>query len=298
MLATRSMAKWEDVFREWSKPPGQSEQKRCENAVSVVQGAVRARLGDAAIEVYAKGSYPNRVNVRADSDVDVSVRYTGGFYWASEDGLSRAEIGLDGGSHGYDYNDLWRDVVAAASDRFGRDAVPKQIHIDVRENSYRVTADIVPCFKFRRYFRASSGAVRYHEGEALFRQGARVVNWPQQNYDNAVQKNGRTGRRFKAIVRVLKHLRNEMEECGVREAAAVSSFDVLNLVWNVPDDHFGLPRCADEVRAGLAFLFNNTLDDESCRDWGEVNELKYFARGRREELHAWVSAAWNYVGFE
>ena len=54
--------------------------------------------------------------------------------------------------------------------------------------------------------------------------------------------------------------------------------------------------------AALAYLFNNTRTDEECSEWGEVSELKYLFRGpqkwTRAQAHAFISAAWDYLGLE
>jgi len=56
------------------------------------------------------------------------------------------------------------------------------------------------------------------------------------------------------------------------------------------------------VRAVLAELFNNTLSDDKCSEWGEVSELKYLFRTSqpwtRESAHQFLSDAWNYIGYE
>ncbi len=57
-----------------------------------------------------------------------------------------------------------------------------------------------------------------------------------------------------------------------------------------------------DVRSALAHLFNNTRNDDGCKEWGEINELKYLFRTSqpwtREQAHKFLSAAWDYIGFE
>lgn len=64
---------FEDVLRDWSKPPSTTEDERCANAEGVVRNAIRAYTGFAGktIEVFAQGSYRNGTNVRTESDVCV-----------------------------------------------------------------------------------------------------------------------------------------------------------------------------------------------------------------------------------
>ena len=56
---------WEAQFREWAKPPGQTEQERCDNAVSAIRNAVKVsdKLNKRSITVFAQGSYRNNTNV-------------------------------------------------------------------------------------------------------------------------------------------------------------------------------------------------------------------------------------------
>lgn len=56
------------------------------------------------------------------------------------------------------------------------------------------------------------------------------------------------------------------------------------------------------VRAVLAELYNSTLDDARCSEWGEVSELKYLFRPAqpwsRSGANTFLGAAWNYAGYE
>jgi len=57
-----------------------------------------------------------------------------------------------------------------------------------------------------------------------------------------------------------------------------------------------------DVRHVLAHTFNATINDDDSKEWGEVNELKYLFRPSqtwtRQKVHAFLSAAWNYIGFK
>ena len=61
------------MFSAWSKPPGKTEQERCDRAVRAIKDSVAADATLAAknVRTFPQGSYRNRTNVRQDSDVDV-----------------------------------------------------------------------------------------------------------------------------------------------------------------------------------------------------------------------------------
>lgn len=293
---------WEQDFRSWGRPPSTTETDRCDNAVKVVRNAVRSYVGFATrnIEVFAQGSYRNGTNVRSDSDVDVCVRCMDVCFADHSDGTTDADVGLVTAS--YTYGQFKDDVEAALRAYLGATSVTRgNKAIDLHENSYRVDADVVPTFEHRRYYRDVLGQVRYLSGTELHPDnGGRIVNWPEQNYRNGTNKNQDTGTRYKKMVRILKRLRNEMEQAGRAEAAPIPSYLVECLVWNVPDKHFGSAAYTDDVARILAYLYSATEKDETCREWGEVNELKYLFRPSqpwtREQARQFVVGAWTYVG--
>ena len=297
MISTRD---WEATFVAWSKPSSSAELEKQENAERMIRAAIResAALRSKNIEVFAQGSYKNNTNVRFDSDVDVCVRLTDQFFYDLPTGTQETSFGISPAS--YSYENLKNDVGEALVSKFGRAGVARgNKAFDVHENSYRVDADVVASFEHRRY--AATG--RYISGTE-FRpdDGGRVINWPLQQYENGVAKNNRTGGRFKLITRDIKRLRNEMNDKGVAEAKPIPSFLIECLVWNAPDEAFGHKGLTEDVRYVLAFAFNNTRSDETCIEWGEVSELKYlFRMGQpwtREQAHAFLSAAWDYVAFK
>lgn len=291
---------WESTFRSWGQAPSQTERDKCENAERAVRKAIGASsaLAERSITVFAQGSYANRTNVRQDSDVDICVLCHDVFYYDLPNGVLRENYGITPAS--YEYAQFKNDVGDALTDYFGYSAVRRgNKAFDVHANSYRVDADVVPTFDYRRYTSPSS----YLEGtKFLPDNGGQVINWPRQNYDNGVNKNQQTGQRFKAMVRVMKRLRNKMNEANLGAAKPVPSFLNECLVWNVPNEDFDHDTYTADVRHVIAHLWNNTRTSDSCGEWGEVNELKYLFRGgqpwTREQSNAFLQAAWDYIGFK
>ena len=135
---------------------------------------------------------------------------------------------------------------------------------DIKENTYRIAADVVPCFEFRRYETDGS----HIKGTAFDPEnGGRIQNWPDQNYENGVTKNTASGGRFKDVVRILKRLRYKMCDEKIAAADPIPSFLCECLVWNAPDDSFKRDTLRADTRGVLAHLFNNTMDFEKCREW-------------------------------
>ena len=300
------MSDWEDTFTSWAKGPGTTEQAKCEHAESAIRKALAAneRLADMDISVFAQGSYRNRTNVKQDSDVDICVRLNTTFFPEYPPGKTREDFGIGPGSITFrDYKSL---VETALRDYFGSDTVHRgNKAFDIHANTYRVDADVVATFEHRRYSggRNPDGSHHYLSGIGFNTDGGKLIlNWPDQAYDNGVQKHTATGRRYKKLIRIFKRLRNLMQEERIPAAENIASCLIDALVWNVPDDRFGAETYGVDVRSVLAITFNATLNDETCSEWREASELKFLFRGSqpwtREQAHAFLSAAWDYLGFE
>ena len=291
----------EDSLRSWAKAPGQTELNTCDNAVTAVRKAIdaSAALSKHNIEVKAQGSYCNRTNVREDSDVDVCVLCTDSLMSDFPEGMQASNFGLKSPAD-YGYSTFKNDVGSALTTYFKNGHVARgKKAFDIRENTYRIAADVVPCFEHRRYYKDGT----WIAGTAFVPDNAgRIRNWPDQNYDNGVAKNKDTGGRFKDVVRILKRLRYMMNDEKVPAAGPIPSYFIECLVWNAPNPTFGHDTYTEDVWAVLAHLFNNTIRWEDCEAWGEINELKYlFWSGQPwnfYQANAFISAVWNYLGFQ
>lgn len=298
---------WEAQLRTWATPPGTAEQEKIERAEREIRAAIEASpaLSRRTIQVFPQGSYRNRTNVPRESDVDICVLCTDSFFsdvFPANEGAQRAVDALPDAE--YKYPAYKNDVEAALVARFGREVVKRgDKAFNVRETRYRVEADVIATFEYRRYTGIDSyGRPDFIRGTAFIPDsGGRVINWPQQQYENGVAKNTRTRERFKAMVRVLKNLRNEMEDEGFAAAKPIPSFLVECLVYNVQDSTFGHSTYYDELRECLRFIYHGTASDEACAEWREVNWLKYLLRGgqpwTRAQANAFVLGAWHYVGY-
>ena len=288
---------WEAQFREWAKPPGQTEQERCDNAESAIRNAIEAseKLQVRNVSVFTQGSYRNNTNVRKDSDVDIGIRCGSTFLNYYPEGTTAETFGFIPSDYRYEQfkNEIEETLVAY----FGRSAIERgNKAFDVHETSYHVEADVAAFFTHRRFSKDG----HYYEGVALLtdHEKHRIINWPEQHYDNGVNKNKQTRTRFKSIVRVLKALSNEMTE-GKINGGDIPGFLIECLVWNVPNDRFQHHTYTDDVKAALVFLYEQTKTDDSRREWGEVNELKSLFRPSQkwtqEQANSFALASWSYA---
>ncbi len=304
MVVAVANRNWEEVFTTWSAGPSTSEQEKCENAERMVKKAIAAssKLANKDLRVFVQGSYKHRTNVRVDSDVDVCVCLRDTFSPRLDDGLTDADLGYTAAT--YKHDEFKNDVEAALREHFGASAVVRgKKAFDVHANTYRVDADVVPTLEHRWHFKYGTGEIGVINGTALFPDGGSpILNFPDQTYANGVSKNSATNKSYKPLVRILKRLRNEMGENGIRGPANIPSFLIDCLAWNVPIESFDRGDYRADVRAVLAHIFNSTRKDEDCADWFEVNGIKYLFRSSqpwtREVAHAFADAAWDYIGFK
>jgi hypothetical protein len=290
-----------------SQGPGQTESTKCDNAVRAIRNALDAceALDDTPMRVFAQGSYRARTNVRQNSDVDICVCYTGSVIFADYSGGTSRE-GVGNSASEFKFADFKNDIGTALTDYFGEDGVTRGTKaFTVHENTYRIDADVVPVLVHKRYTGGLNpdGSHAYLEGVAFNPDtGGNIINWPQQTYDNGVARNAETSRYYKRTIRILKRLRDKMQGNKIVAANNVASFLIECLVWNTPVEYLNRDTHTKRVRAVLMHVFNNTLKQELCSEWGEVNELKYLFRTAqpwtREQAHAFVSAVWDYIGFE
>jgi len=295
-------SEWEERFNTWAQPPSETARLKAERAESAIRSAVSAstRLARHSVAVFPQGSYRNRTNVRYDSDVDICVFSDETFFFDLPAGKQAADYNIIIPGP-YPYATFKDDVGHALREYIGWDSVTRgDKAFDVHENTYRIDADVIPCFEYRFY--PDSGGCVF--GTAFIQDSGTgfIHNFPEQNYENGVRKNDLTYRRFKAIVRVLKTLCYEMQNAAVSAARNIPSYLIECLAWNVPNEYFTRNSLADSVGAVVADIWNRTGKEFVYLDWFEINRIKFLFHGNqpwsRAQANAFMLAAWNYVGFE
>src|SRR3984885_6037056 len=291
----------EDSLSSWASAPGQTEQTKCDNAVNAVKKAVDASpaLSKRKIRVFAQGSYCNRTNVRQDSDVDVCVLCSDSMFYDIPPGTTPANFNFTVPA-AYPYAQFKNDVGAALTTYFVKGHVERgHKAFDIRENTYRIAADAVPCFIYRNF--NLNGA--YSEGVAFVPDNAgTIINYPEHNYANGVLKNPASGQRFKDVARIFKRLCYKMKDENVEAAKPIPSFLLECLAYNVPNPTLQLQSYVSTVRESLLHVYRGTQNAQGCSAWKEVNERKsLFQPGQAwtcEQVNAFAAAAWKYLGFQ
>jgi hypothetical protein len=297
----------EDNFKAWAKGPSQTEADRCANAEAMVKKAIAAdeSLSALDISIFAQGSYRARTNVKQNSDVDICVCYKEGFYADYPKDKVNGDFGNKTGSLSYaKYKDL---VQVALQNYFGPDGVTRGSKaFDVHENSYRVDADVVPTYEYRKYTGrkyTTSGRDHILYGVAFKPdQGDLIKNWPRQTYDNGVERNTETSRRYKRTIRVLKRIRDKMLEDGIISAEPIPSYLIECLLWNAKVSIFEHDAFTDIMRSFIVDVWNRTQPDRDCSKWFEVNGLKLLFGNHQPwnqaQVHAFLKSVWNYLGYK
>jgi hypothetical protein len=290
----------EDILNGWTGPSSATEQDKQDRTERMVREAVQAHepFDDCNLSVYAKGSYANNTNVKADSDVDVVVQCHDVMYWEEEVAGTKPAT--------TPYTGIWTpsklrsELEAALRAKF-----PDQVDdsgstaIIVNSSSARVDADVVPCFDYRYYYK-SGGSV---DGTKVVRKnGQDFENYPAQQLSNGRAKNTRTNTLYKKAVRVMKRVENSMVEKDMH--LEVPSFFVECLVYRCPDAVFARSTWTERVKGILVHIWSGLEGAEPTEEsdrWLEVNDIKFLfhpaQKWTRADGRDFAKAAWNYLGY-
>jgi hypothetical protein len=291
----------EDTLAGWTVPSSDTEQEKQERTERMIREAIAAHkpFSNCRLTIYAKGSYANNTNVRADSDVDVSVECTEAVYWEESEPGVRPPLSSYQGT--WTPQKLRSELGAALAARFpGEVDASGTTAFEIKSSSARVDADVVPCFSYIYYM--PSGNSR--RGTKIFTtSGKTIVNYPAQQLANGTAKNTRTAYSFKKAVRVLKRIENAMLNNGAHRE--VPSYFIECLGYNCPDSILAAPTWTATVRGMLVHIWEGLQGEEptdSAPRWLEVNECFYLfhanQKWNRADGREFAHAAWNYLGFK
>lgn len=294
------MAKFsEETFDNWRKPASDHEEAKLENAKTLVKKALQNNrdMTKQDYELFGQGSYMNDTNVRLNSDVDLNVMYNDAFYYDLPEGKTTADFTITPNTK-LDFNAYKNLVEKSLVDEFGIAVVKRENKcIRVLGNGVRGECDVVPTFELRRYNENGTylSGVRFISDE-----GSLIDGYPKQHTANAIIKNKNTARRFKRVTRIFKRIRYRMKDENVAFPASITSFLIECLLWNVPNQTFNDAKTWTEIiRESIINIYNQTKEEPTCKDWGEVSELLYLFYSQRKwtvkEVNQYMQDLWNYL---
>ncbi|MGB3182226.1 MAG: nucleotidyltransferase [Cyclobacteriaceae bacterium] len=289
----------EETLKNWSRPASETEEVRISNAINMVKSAIEAHsiLKEQDIEYIVQGSYANNTNVRKNSDIDICVMLKDTFYSKYREGVGRDEYGFTKGTNGFD--DFRKRVINAMNNKFDNNVTVGDKAIAIDSTSHRVQADVVPCFQYRDYrWDTDNDKDNFYEGTKFFSgSGKAIINYPKLHIENGRNKNNRTGRRYKRMVRVFKNVTNHMRANGENVPNGISSFLLECLLFNVPDNYFDNNLTWNENSSQLISYALDNIDSQ----WTEVSGMFcLFHSGRKwngEMVKNHFRNMCNYMGY-
>jgi len=221
-----------------------------------IKGALEATNTDyhgKNYHVFLQGSYGNNTNIFSESDVDVVIRLDD-VYFSDTSELSPEDQEAFERSFvraNYSYDQYKRDVLNALKKRFGPDVECGDKAIIVAANGSRRKADIIAAMQFRRYWRfKGTYNEQYDEGICFFNgKGERIANYPKQHSENLTLKHQDCKQWLKPMIRILKNIRSKLVENGTLQPGDAPSYYLEGLLYNVPNDKFGISYADSFVNA-------------------------------------------------
>lgn len=292
----------ENQISKMASPISQSEEEKCKNAIRMVRDAmkklnytddgkdIRSYITESysyaldlrnqytgnKITLLVQGSYANKTNIPAESDVDVAVILESTFTTKYRAGVTDNNYGFTEGT--FSASELKDEVEKALNQHFGYQGIERHDKcIKVIGNTYRVDADVVPAYRYRDYSHDYINDSNNYVGGIEIRpdSGGRIINFPEQHIKLDIAKNKITNYNFKKCVRIIKNMREDMRDNGYMISSKISSFGLESLLWNVNVDAYTkypniLRYTFDEV---ISFLKNDFLNYNNYMEANGIKQL-------------------------
>jgi hypothetical protein len=228
----------------WSHPGAIATSQQAYASIKHALTKAGSPLASRNVEIFLQGSYANATNIYADSDIDVVVLHDNFHYDTL--GLTPAARALHDATYkdgNYNWWNLRDDTLNALRSHYGNSAVTQGTRaIKVATGAGRMTADVLPAMKYRRYatFAGSSNYTGWFGIQFFDASFNAIVNYPKQHIKNGEEKNqaSRTAGLYKPTIRVFKNLRNHLVDNGLLGGKTAPSYFLEGALSNVPDDLF------------------------------------------------------------
>jgi predicted nucleotidyltransferase len=202
-----------------------------------------ARLGDLSLAVYPQGSYANKTNIVADSDVDIVVSLRSAFYPDKSDLLDAelAEYTKYYERADRTWHDFREEVCTVLRNDFSIVQEGSKA-IMVNSGLIRLPADVLVALDHRCYRSFPSFEKQsFIDGVQFYASGTRkIVNYPRRHMKACSDKDFWTSGKYRNVVRIAKNARNALiaDRDSPVEAGTAPSYFLESLLWNVPEDRF------------------------------------------------------------
>ena len=230
-----------------------------------------------SFESFLQGSYANDTNIYRDSDVDIVMRLSSTWYHdartLSADQYAAFERAYPG-TASYGLSEFKAEVASWLKQKFGNGVTVGSKAIFIPGNGVRRDCDVLPCARFKYYYRFNSEADQsYADGICFFlNDGTQIVNFPKRHSENCTVKHKATNQWFKPTVRVYKNMRNYMIDNGTLKDGVAPSYFIEGLLWNVPPEKYGTSY-DDTFTNTFNYLVSTDRKDFRC-----ANDIHFLLR--------------------
>lgn len=286
----------------WSNQGATVSAQATHNSVRAALAANSSPIRTLDYDVFLQGSYRNDTNVRADSDVDIVVRYKSifGHNIVALPAAQAQSFNSQFSNAIYKLTHFRTQVLGALRAYYGSNSVEETGRcFKVPAAPGRVAGDVVAAIPFFNYsyFYGTNGESHIEGIQFEDRAGRTIVNYPTQHYENGVAKNSvaRTGGRFKRTVRTFKNARTRAVERRYLTDGAASSYFIDCLIWNAPDGLFSATLQDTYVNI-VNYMHSTTISGFPCRNgvvplFGPTPEQWTEAKAR--QLIGALTRLWN-----
>lgn len=265
-------------------------------------------------DTYLQCSYKNSTNVRGDRDVDMGSLTNEVFHYETDWLPTDPQFDYSGAKPslkesvdaslnqlepaGFTFWQYRPDVLASLQRKYGTVEDGNKA-ITVLGNTYRLDADVLPCTSFRQYYKDRQGKASYHTGIAYFlKSHERIVNFPHQHFENLKEKDQRNDGNVKGCIRILKRIRNELEDQGQWDRKRSPSFYLESLVWNAPDDKFtgGYDAVVQNVLGHLYHDLKEKREKGELHSYAQANNIFVLFHARYwnvDDALAFIEKIWQ-----
>jgi hypothetical protein len=228
----------------WSRPGASAGSRDTYAIVKNVLESANSPFSEMEYKVFLQGSYGNDTNVRGEeSDVDIVISLDTCFLSDREllDAIQNlAWVAAHPTRAEYGYFQFKADVLAVLKNAFPGAVTSGDKAFSIEANGNRRKADVLPCIKYRRYYKFNSVYDQSSEpGICFYDKTLNLIsNYPVQHSEYLTEKHQSSGELLKPMIRVMKNLRNRLVADGLLKRGVAPSYYLEGLLCNVPREKF------------------------------------------------------------